>query len=430
MNSNWPNITGYEVQAEIGRGGMGVVYRVRQRASDRVLALKMLLGNRGASFVELARFRVEIEALACLNHPNIVKIRDVGLYAGAPFFALDYAERGSLKQAIASGLQTPRMAAELVRVLALAMQHAHDRGMLHRDLKPANVLLMQDGTPVVSDFGLVKFANPLREVSELHCTMSTPAAFDVLLANLARELGAPYDPATHAPGVCTDDITRSIWEQCAARTGVLGDGTRLQSVRQFLTRAKEQAQQPTPDLDELTQAGAVMGSPSYMAPEQAAGNHAQIGPRTDVYALGGILYELLTGQPPFRSSSLFDLLSQACSTRPAPPRQLAPDVSADIEAVCLKCLEKSPDSRYQSATALAEDLSRFLDGYSPRAVAMAGSSRPMAGSSRPVAIVAVGDVPFTHTQVAQTPCDVPAPTRTWWPFGRSKAGGGRLPQER
>ena len=419
MNTNWPDIPGYEVQSEIGRGGMGVVYRVRQRASDRILALKMLLGNRGASFVELARFRVEVEALACLDHPNIVKIRDIGLYAGTPFFALDYAERGSLKQAIARGLQPPRPAADLVRVLAVAMQHAHERGMLHRDLKPANVLLMQDGTPVVSDFGLVKFASPLREVSEMHCTMPTPAVFDVMLANLARELGAQYDSAIRAPGVSEDEVTRSIWEQCAARTGVLGDGTKLQSVRQFLSQAKQQAQQPAPDLDGLTQAGAVMGSPHYMAPEQATGSHAQIGPRTDVYALGGILYELLTGQPPFRAGSLFELLSQACSARPARPRQLVPDVSGDIEAVCLKCLEKSPDSRYQSAAALAEDLSRFLDGYSPRAVATTGGDRP-------ASVVAAGEAPSTVTQDSPTPHDRPAQTRSWWPFGksRSKASGG------
>ncbi len=240
MTLNWPNIPGYEVQSEIGRGGMGVVYRVRQLATGRILALKMLLGNRGASFVELARFRVEVEALACLNHPNIVKVRDIGLYAGTPYFALDFAERGSLKQAISHGLAPPRRAAELVRVLAVAMQHAHERGMLHRDLKPANILLMEDGTPVVSDFGLVKFANPLREVSEEHCTISAPAAFDVMLANLALELGAQYKAVPRTTGASEDEVARCIWEQCAARTGVLGDGTKLQSVRQFLVELLRQ----------------------------------------------------------------------------------------------------------------------------------------------------------------------------------------------
>jgi serine/threonine protein kinase len=153
-----PGIPGYDVEAELGRGGMGVVYRARRHNDGAVLALKMILRGRGASFAELARFRIEAEALACLNHPNIVKIRDVGLYAGYPFIAIDFAERGSLKQAVPRGPQRPMWAAELVRTLALAMQHAHERGMLHRDLKPANVLLMSDGLPVITDFGLVKSA--------------------------------------------------------------------------------------------------------------------------------------------------------------------------------------------------------------------------------------------------------------------------------
>ncbi len=441
MNANWPDIPGYEILSEIGRGGMGVVYRVRHHATGRIFALKMLLGNRGASFVELARFRIEVEALACLNHPNIIKVRDIGLYAGIPYFALDVAERGSLKQAITGGLGTPHQAAELVRILAGAVQHAHERGMLHRDLKPANVLLMEDGTPVVSDFGLVKFASPLREVSEMHCTVAAPAEFDMLLANYARELDAQYSPVASSTSLCENDLPRMYWEQCAARTGVLGDGTKLQSVREFLTQAQEQDEQsaanswasrlahqlrhqaheqfrqPAANLDGLTQAGAIMGSPNYMAPEQATGDHAQIGPRTDVYALGGILYAMLTGQPPFRSGGLHDLLQQACSEQPIPPRHLSPSVSVDIEAICLRCLEKQADARYQSASALAQDLTRFLDGYSPRAVVEYRENQP-------AQLAPSGAAPVTLTQDTQTPQQAPRTTMTWWPFGRSRSNTG------
>ena len=192
-------------------------------------------------------------------------------------------------------------------------------------------------------------------------------------------------------------------------------------MRAFLGEAREQARQgetADPELEGLTRTGAVMGSPNYMAPEQAAGDLAAIGPRTDVYGLGGILYELLTGQPAFRSESLYDLLVQARSAPPVPPRQLVPDVSYDIQAVCLKCLEKSPDSRYQTAAELAEDLSRFLDGYSPRAA-------PSCRNSPPTPPVRTDGLPATFTQDAPPPPDKPAATRSWWPFGsrRSKAGG-------
>lgn len=398
MSDNLPDIPGYAVETELGRGGMGVVYRVRRQRDGAVLALKMILHARGASLAELVRFRIEAEALACLNHPNIVKIRDVGVHGGYPFIAIEFAAQGSLKEAIARGRQKPRSAAEIVHTVALAMQHAHERGMLHRDLKPANVLLMEDGTPKVSDFGLVKFAAPVRDVSEAYRTFQVNL-LDLELARFARELEAQFSSVSDTTAASEDELTRSAWEECARRTGVFEDGTGLQSVRRFLSEAQQQTRQAGPELDGLTGSGAIMGSPNYMAPEQAQGDLSRIGPRTDVYALGGILYELLTGQPPFRAASLGELLARVCSpTPPRPPRELAPDLSADIEAICLKCLAKAPEGRYPSAAELAGDLSRFLDGYVPSARSTATSAGTRSGSSE-----STQDALPTRTTDAYTP---------------------------
>jgi serine/threonine protein kinase len=226
------------------------------------------------------------------------------------------------------------------------------------------------------------------------------------LNRYAMEFAAQYKPIPEDSSASNELITRSAWEECAARTGVLGDGSRLQSVQAFLSEARQQSHREGPNLDGLTQAGAVMGSPNYMAPEQARGDLARIGPRTDVYALGGVLYELLTGQPPFRSATVYDLLSQACSAPPTPPTQMVPGLATEIEAVCLKCLEKSPDNRYTTAQALADDLTRFLSGERPEAARW-------------------NWWPFRRTAPA-TPSqtDDSTTTKSWWPFGRrqSKAG--------
>lgn len=263
-------VPGYEIYSELGRGGMGVVYKALQIPLNRVVALKMILAGDHAGEQDRARFRSEAEAVARLQHPNIVQIFDIGEQAGRPFFSLEYCAGGSLEKKLRGTPLPPPEAARLVQTLARAMQAAHQQHIIHRDLKPANVLLSSDGTPKITDFGLAKRLDE------------------------------------------------------AGQTG----------------------------------SGSIMGTPSYMAPEQADGG--PIGPAADVYALGAILYETLTGHPPFRGPTLVDTLRQVVTTDPVPPTWLQPRIPRDLETICLKCLEKSPAKRYASAQELADDLDRFL----------------------------------------------------------------------
>jgi WD40 repeat protein len=266
-------VPGYEILAELGRGGMGVVYKARHGGLNRVVALKMILAGGHAGPDDLARFRGEAEAVARLKHPNVVQVYDVGESGGLPYFSLEYVEGGSLDKKLAGTPLPPSEAAALVETLARAMAAAHAAGLVHRDLKPANILLTPDGTPKVTDFGLVK---------KLDATGQTAS-------------------------------------------------------------------------------GAVMGTPSYMAPEQAGGKSKDIGPACDVYALGAILYECLTGRPPFKAATTLDTILQVVSEEPVPPRQLNALVPADLETVCLKCLQKEPGRRYAGAQALADDTRRFME---------------------------------------------------------------------
>jgi WD40 repeat protein len=265
------SIPGYQVLATLGRGGMGVVYRARQTKLGRVVALKMILAGAHAGADDLTRFRTEAEAIARLQHPNIVQVHEVGEHGGLPYFSLEYCPGGSLEKTLAGTPLPPKEAAALVEVLARAMQAAHEKGVIHRDLKPANVLFAEDGTPKVSDFGLAK------------------------------------------------------------------------------------------KLDEAgqTASGSIMGTPSYMAPEQAGSKSGAVGPAADVYALGAILYECLTGRPPFKAATPLDTILQVVSDEPVPVTQLQPRTPRDLETICLKCLEKAAAKRYPSARDLAEDLRRF-----------------------------------------------------------------------
>ncbi len=276
----------YEVLGELGRGGMGVVYKARHVKLKRIVALKMILAGGHASAVDLARFRLEAEAVARIRHPNIVQIFEIGEEAGAPWFALEYIEDGSLDRRLDTP-QPPRAAAALVAILARAMHAAHQAGVVHRDLKPANVLLARKAdTPEAAP-------------------ASTPlSAFEPKITDfgLAKELE--------------------------------GEGQ--------------------------TVSGAIMGTPSYMAPEQAAGK--AIGPAADVYALCAILYESLVGRPPFKGSSVWDTLDLVQTAEPISPSRLQPKVPRDLVTICLKGLRKDPRQRYASAEALADDLERFRDG--------------------------------------------------------------------
>ena len=268
-------VPGYELLGELGRGGMGVVYRARQVGLNRIVALKMVLHADHAGESVRVRFRAEAEAVARLRHPNVVQIYDVGEIDSRPFFSMEYVEGGSLAEEVRGKTLPPREAAELVRTLALAVEAAHRAGIVHRDLKPANVLMTADGTPKVTDFGLAK--------------------------------------------------------QLDTQSG-------------------------------QTQSGTVLGTPSYMAPEQAAGKSKEIGPAADVYSLGAILYELLTGRPPFQGETTTETLLRVLDSEPQRPRTFNRHIDTALEAVCLKCLEKVPQDRYPSAAALADDLEAYLKG--------------------------------------------------------------------
>jgi len=287
------HIPGYEILGELGRGGMGVVYKARQLKLNRLVALKMILAGANADPQQLERFRAEAEAVARLQHPYIVQIYEISEHNGCPFFSLEYVDGGTLAQKLTGAPQPPRLAAHLVRLLALAMHSAHQKGIIHRDLKPGNVLL----------------ATPAEHVSG------------------ADSLHAETQAAFHLYGI--PKITD------------FGLAKHL-------------------DVQSQTRTGAILGTPSYMAPEQAEARTHAIGPATDVYGLGAILYEMLTGRPPFESDSSLTTLRKLVAQDPLPPSQLHRKVPRDLETICLKCLEKDPARRYPSAEDLAEDLHRFL----------------------------------------------------------------------
>jgi serine/threonine-protein kinase len=274
-----PQIPGYNIETVLGRGGMGIVFRARDLRLDRLVALKMLLVGAYAGPLELARFLREAEAVAGLQHENIVQVHDMGDHDGQPYFTMEYVEGGNLAQKLSGSPQPAHQAASLLTALADAVQVIHQGGIVHRDLKPANILLTAGGTPKIADFGLARH-------------------FDT-------------GPA-------------------------------------------------------LTRIGDRVGTSSYMSPEQAMGKVRMIGPSSDIYSLGAILYEMLTGRPPFRGETAAETELQVISQEPVPPSRLNAHVPRALQTICLKCLSKEPERRYASAAALADDLSRFLEGRAGR----------------------------------------------------------------
>jgi serine/threonine-protein kinase len=265
----------YELMEEIGRGGMGVVYRAVQQSLGRTVAVKMLLRRDLASPGDLVRFRSEAEAAAQLDHPGIVPIFEVGEHDGLPFYSMRFIEGTTLAKRLAQGPLPPREAASLLAKVADAVHAAHLRGVLHRDLKPSNILIDAVGEPLVSDFGLAK---------------------------------------------------------------------RLE------------------DSESVTHTGAILGTPCYMSPEQAAGSRGDVGPASDVWSLGAILYQTICGRPPFRASTPMDTLLAVLEADPPLPHSIVPGVDRDLEMIALKSLQKPQDLRYVSAADLAADLRAALAG--------------------------------------------------------------------
>lgn len=264
----------YELLAEVGRGGMGVVYRARQISLNREVAVKMILRGQLASEVDRGRFRAEAEAAAGLHHPGIVPVYEVGDIDDQPFFSMKLLRGQTLSQRLAEGPLPPREAARILAAVAQAVHFAHRQGVLHRDLKPSNILIDQRGDPHVMDFGLAK---------------------------------------------------------------------------QTLT-----------DTNSLTHTGAILGTPSYMSPEQAAGGREPTGPGSDVFSLGTILYQMLTGRPPFQAASPVDTILMLRDQDVVPPRVVNPRADRVLEIIALRCLQKPVKLRYETARALAEDLEAYL----------------------------------------------------------------------
>jgi serine/threonine protein kinase len=288
-----PNVPGYKLLGVLGHGGMGVVYRARQDGLNRLVALKMILAGEHAGPQHLARFQAEAQAVARLQHPNIVQVYEVGKHNDLPYFSLEFVDGGSLAQLLDHKPQPPRAAAEMIETLARAIHYAHEHGIVHRDLKPGNVLLATGG---------VLSTDPAK---------STP----------------PSPLNSHQPKITDFGLAKRL------------DGDSSQ-----------------------TRTGTIMGSPSYMAPEQARGEAKDVGPLADVHALGAVLYEMLTGRPPYLAATAMDTVMAVLKDEPVPPSRLQPRIPRDLETICLKCLQKEPAKRYASAAALADDVRRFLSG--------------------------------------------------------------------
>jgi serine/threonine protein kinase len=327
---SWPVVPGYLITSELGRGGLGVVYAAQHLGLKRRVALKMMQAGARARPIDVARFRREAEALGRLHHPNIVEIYDAGELNGQPWLSMELIEGCTLKHYLAGTPQAPHVAAGLVATLASAVGAMHQQGILHRDLKPNNILLAGGWNHRDTE------------------TQRRP------------QESAVEGPANSSPSSCLLCVSVPLWFNSSSCIPKITD----------FGLAKDLCSQA-----DLTASREVLGTPSYLAPEQAQATRGKLGPATDVYALGAILYEMLTGRPPFRGSTEMDTLVQVVFEEAVSPRHLVPTVPRDLETICLKCLEKEPQNRYATAAALADDLRRFLQGRPIQARPLGWSGR-------------------------------------------------------
>ncbi|MCA9048850.1 MAG: serine/threonine protein kinase, partial [Planctomycetaceae bacterium] len=297
----------YRLLEEVGRGGMGVVYRAYHQPLDRIVALKMIPNAEFAASHNLARLRAEALAAARLNHPHIVSVYEVGEHNGQPWFSMQFVQGRTLSDALADGPMNADDAVRLMIPVVEAIGAAHRAGVLHRDLKPSNILIADDGTAYVTDFGLAKRVAP----DDPGIGGEEPDGADAAGASAAGRTAATVQP-----------------------TGS-GSGS---------------------DVGGLTQSGAILGTPSWMSPEQASGQTDAIDVTSDIYSLGAILYAALTGRPPFQSASPLDTLLMVLEQDPPTIRMLNPAVDADLEMIVLKCLQKPQDLRYSTTDELVGDL--------------------------------------------------------------------------
>jgi tetratricopeptide (TPR) repeat protein/tRNA A-37 threonylcarbamoyl transferase component Bud32 len=297
----------HELLGELGRGGMGVVYKARDKRLNRIVALKLVKTGQLGAGEEVSRFQAEAEAAAALEHPSIVPIYEIGEHEGCHFFSMAYVEGQSLAEKLSEGPLPDHEAARIVKAIAQAVQYAHEQGIIHRDLKPGNILLTPSGEAKVTDFGLAK---------------------------------------------------------------------RLD---------KESVQ---------TKTGVILGTPSYMSPEQAEGRVKEIRSPTDVHALGAILYEAVTGRAPFRGATVMETIDQVRHDEPAPPRALRPKLARDLETICLKCLRKSPADRYESAKALVDDLGHYLGGAPIKARPISATERAWKWARRNRSVATAASITF------------------------------------
>ena len=303
---HWPGIPNYEFIAHIGSGGMGVVFKARDNSLGRDVAIKTIAGL-GTTNVNDDRFRIEAEAVAQLKHPGIVQVYGYGHHQLQPYIVMEFVEGCTLRDKLDGSPIKPRVAAQLIEIIARAIQAAHSKGIVHRDLKPANILLQSNVNS-----------------------------------------GPKSASAKTIAGDSTINISEILpkWEDCEVKITDFGIAKRLD------------------DEISATLTGEVIGTPNYMAPEQAAGLPYAVGPQTDIHAIGAILFELLTGHPPFAAPSVLETLQLVKETQPVDPRRLQPGIPVDLATICLKCLEKQTERRYASANDLADDLQRFLAGKS------------------------------------------------------------------